>query len=105
VGAPLEGAAAGAAQVFTRTGSTWTLQATLAQSNTANDDLFGFSVSISGYTVAVAALRTDPERSWIRVSGIFDTGPGLPDFSGGTTLDIGASRSPSRRSSRRAARS
>jgi hypothetical protein len=34
--------------VFTRSGTTWTLQQALRSSNTANDDMFGWSVSLDG---------------------------------------------------------
>jgi hypothetical protein len=46
---------AGAAYVFTRSGTTWTQQAYLKASNTGRDDYFGFSVAVSGDTVAVGA--------------------------------------------------
>ena len=50
--------AAGAAYVFTRTGSTWTQQAYIKASNTDTNDLFGTSVSLSGdgNTLAVSSF-------------------------------------------------
>ena len=45
----------GAAYVFIRTGGTWSQQAYLKASNAGDDDDFGFSVAISGDTVAVGA--------------------------------------------------
>ncbi|PYK69864.1 MAG: hypothetical protein DME45_00380 [Verrucomicrobia bacterium] len=46
---------AGAAYVFFRSGSTWTEQAYLKASNTGAFDEFGYSVAISGDTVAIGA--------------------------------------------------
>ena len=45
-GDPLD--AAGAAYIFTRSGSTWTQQAKLTASDAQGDDYFGYSVSING---------------------------------------------------------
>jgi hypothetical protein len=50
---------AGAAYVFTRTGTTWTQQAYLKASNSEASDLFGESVAISGDTIAVSAIWED----------------------------------------------
>jgi hypothetical protein len=47
---------AGAAYVFVRNGTTWTQQAYLKASNTAEGADFGFSVAISGDTVVVGAV-------------------------------------------------
>jgi len=49
---------AGAAYVFTRTGSVWTEQAYIKASNASADDVFGTSVSLSGdgNTLAVSAI-------------------------------------------------
>ncbi|WP_437485633.1 cadherin-like beta sandwich domain-containing protein [Sorangium sp. So ce1014] len=46
---------AGAAYVFTRSGTTWTQQAYLKASNTGGGDAFGASVTLSGDTLAVGA--------------------------------------------------
>lgn len=46
---------AGAAYVFVRSGTTWTQQAYLKASNTGPDQ-FGYSVAISGDTIAVSAV-------------------------------------------------
>ena len=46
---------AGAAYVFTRSGTVWTQQAYLKASNTDADDLFGWNVALSGDTVVVGA--------------------------------------------------
>jgi hypothetical protein len=48
-------AAAGAAYVFVRSGTTWTQQAYLKASNSEAGDQFGFSVVISGDTIVVGA--------------------------------------------------
>ena len=61
VGAPAEdtgGDAAGAAYIFTRSGTTWTQQAKI-QADAAADVWFGNSVAIEGDTVVVAAHRQD----------------------------------------------
>ncbi|MEE9345692.1 MAG: FG-GAP repeat protein [Methylococcales bacterium] len=47
---------AGAAYVFTRTGSTWSQQAYLKASNTEGTDGFGRSVAIAGNTMVVGAM-------------------------------------------------
>ncbi len=53
------GATSGSAYVFTRSGSTWTQKAKLTASDGAAGDGFGYSVSLSGETVLVGALRDD----------------------------------------------
>ena len=50
---------AGAAYVFTRSGSAWSQQAYLKASNTDAGDHFGISLAISGETVVVGAYRED----------------------------------------------
>ncbi len=49
----------GAAYVFTRSGTTWSQQAYLKASNTEAGDRFGYSLAISGNTVAVGAIFED----------------------------------------------
>ena len=49
----------GAVYVFRRTGSGWAQEAYLKASNTDADDQFGYSVSVSGDTLAVGAHRED----------------------------------------------
>ncbi len=71
VGAPLEASSAtgvdgdqtdnstlwsGAVYVFTRSGTTWTQQAYIKASNTDQEDRFGWSVSLSGDTLAMGAF-------------------------------------------------
>jgi len=50
---------AGAAYVFTRSGTVWSQQAYLKASNTDSGDVFGTSVAISGNTVIVGAIGED----------------------------------------------
>jgi len=62
VGAPNDddnGDGSGSAYVFKRSGTTWTEQAKLLPSDGAADDLFGFSVSISGDYAIVGAYLDD----------------------------------------------
>ena len=56
---------AGAAYVFTRSGTTWTQQAYLKASNTGAGDTFGLSVAVSGDTVAVAAPSEDSNATGV----------------------------------------
>ena len=57
VGADGQSLATGAVHVFTRSGSTWSVQATLVASNPETGDGFGYSVALSrdGSTLAVGA--------------------------------------------------
>ena len=50
---------AGAVYVFTRSGTTWTQQATLTASDAATGDQFGYSVALSGDTAAVSSRLDD----------------------------------------------
>ena len=65
VGAPKEDGAtdtlaqSGAAYVFVRSGTTWTEQQILRASDAQADDLFGWSVAISGDTAIVGAYHED----------------------------------------------
>jgi len=52
---------AGAAYVFTRSGSTWTEQAYLKASNTEADDLFGYAVALDGDVAVVGAHEEDSD--------------------------------------------
>ena len=49
----------GAVYVFTRSAGVWTQQAYLKASNPGTGDLFGWSVSLSGDTLAVGAIEED----------------------------------------------
>jgi hypothetical protein len=62
VGAQLEdtsGTSAGAAYIFTRSGTTWTQQQKIQSSDIQADDRFGFAVSIDGDTAVVSARTED----------------------------------------------
>ena len=55
-GAPFDdGSGSGSAYIFNRSGTTWTEQAKLTASDAADNDFFGYSVSISGDYVIVGA--------------------------------------------------
>jgi hypothetical protein len=60
----------GAIYMFTRSGSTWTPQATIKASNGGGDDRFGFSVALStdGSTLATGANREDSSTVGINSS-------------------------------------
>ncbi len=51
---------AGAAYVFTRSGSTWSEQAILSASDKSANASFGYSVSVSGDTAVIGASQADP---------------------------------------------
>jgi len=55
----------GAVYVFVRSGSTWTQQAYIKASNTEAGDQFGYSVALSGDTLAVGANREDSSSTGI----------------------------------------
>ena len=63
IGAPLDDTGGngdqGSAYVFTRSGAVWTQQQKLTAQDGAANDFFGFSVAISGETVAVSAFGDD----------------------------------------------
>ncbi|GBF40483.1 FG-GAP repeat protein [Leptospira johnsonii] len=55
----------GAVYVFKRSGNTWEQQAYIKAPNAEEGDLFGFSVSISGDTIAVGAIQEGSNQSTI----------------------------------------
>jgi hypothetical protein len=57
------GSSSGSAYVFTRSGSTWTQQQKLTASDADASDRFGYSISVSGNTVAVGAYANDDAGS------------------------------------------
>ena len=59
VGASLKNAAAGAAYVFIRSGTSWSQQAKLTASDAGADDMFGKSISIDGEYAIVGAEFDD----------------------------------------------
>ena len=58
----------GAAYIFTRTGGTWSQDAYLKASNTGANDMFGFSVALSGDLLAVGASGEDSSTSGINTT-------------------------------------
>lgn len=56
---------AGAAYVFTRSGSTWTQEAYLKAPNASSDNLFGLNVALSGDTAVVGAQRESSSQTTI----------------------------------------
>ena len=60
-----EAPTSGAAYVFTRSGATWTQQAYIKASNPEIDDLFGWTLDLSGDTLAVAAFREDSKSAGV----------------------------------------
>ena len=74
VGAYLEdtgGSGAGAAYIFTRSGSTWTQQQKIQASDAQASDSFGFSVAIDGDTAIVGAYAEDTGGSAAGAAYIF----------------------------------
>ena len=61
----------GSVRVYVRSGSMWTLQATLTASDGAASDAFGWSVAIDGDTIAVGVrsddVGTNPNQGSVRV--------------------------------------
>ena len=72
------GAGAGAAYVFTRSGTTWTQQSVLTASDGVNGDRFGGSVAISGETVLVSA-------AWRKSGALVNCGAAYVYTRAGTT--------------------
>ncbi len=56
---------AGAAYVFTRSGTTWSQQAYLKASNSGAVDRFGYSVAVSGDTIVVGAYGEDSNATGV----------------------------------------
>jgi uncharacterized repeat protein (TIGR01451 family) len=69
VGAPEDdnanGSTAGSAYVFVRSGATWTQQQKLLASDGATNEQFGYSVTLSGDTLAVGAPGDNPSSVYI----------------------------------------
>jgi hypothetical protein len=62
----------GRAHVFTRTAAVWSHQATLAASDGLTDDMFGFSVDVSGDTAIVGAWGDDDNGTASGSAYVFD---------------------------------
>jgi hypothetical protein len=65
---------AGAVYVFTRSGVTWSQQAYIKTSNTGDGDRFGWSVALSGDTLAVGATGEDSDGSSPGNNGLSNAG-------------------------------
>ncbi len=82
-------ASAGAAYVFVRNGTTWSQQAYLKASNPDPNDLFGYSVAISGDTIVVGAFMEDSSDSGVdgdqSDNGTMDSGAAYVFVRNGTT--------------------
>jgi hypothetical protein len=106
VGAINNNAGAGAAYVFTRSGTIWTQQAKLTASDGAGSDFFGYSVSLSATAAVVGApdnlgtgaayIFTGSGSTWTQQAKLTTSGGGGSDFFGdsvtlsGTTAVVGA---------------
>ena len=64
-GADNSATTAGAAYVFTRSGTTWSQQAYLKASNAEGGDIFGSSVAIFGDTIVVGAVDEDSSATGV----------------------------------------
>jgi len=96
------GTEAGAAYVFTRSGTTWSQQAKLTASDAAADDYFGSAVNISGDTVVVGASNEDAGgsnagaayvftrsgTSWSQQAKLTASDAASNDYFGGTAIGI-----------------
>ncbi|WP_264486864.1 hypothetical protein [Luteolibacter arcticus] len=67
-------AGAGAAYVFTRSGTTWSQQAYLKASNAGADDIFGWSVAVSDNTIVVGAINEDSNAGGVNGAQTNGTG-------------------------------
>jgi hypothetical protein len=63
----------GSAYVFIRTGTSWTQQAKLLAADVTADDMFGYSVSLSGDTALIGAVSDDDGRGSAYVFARTDT--------------------------------
>jgi len=66
---------AGAAYVFTRSGTAWSQQAYIKASNTGSNDVFGWSLALSGDTLAVGAAGEASSASGINGNQNDDSAP------------------------------
>ena len=69
----------GAVYVFTRSGATWSQQAYLKASNTGTGDWFGYSVALSGDTLAVGALQEDSNATGVSTTAPTTAGSGATE--------------------------
>jgi len=64
----------GAVYVFVRSGDTWTQQAYIKASNAGAGDRFGYSVALSGDTLAVGAIFEDSDATGVNGDQLDDDG-------------------------------
>jgi hypothetical protein len=85
----------GAAYVFTGSGGTWTQQATLTATDGAANDLFGYSVALSGSTAILGAdgknTSTGAAYVFARSGGTWTQQIKLTASDGGTADNFGIS--------------
>jgi hypothetical protein len=67
----------GAAYIFTRVGGVWTEQQKLTASDAAEDDFFGYSVSISGDTAIIGAEGNDARDNGSGAAYVFTCDGGI----------------------------
>ena len=77
VGADADNYNSGAAYLFTRSGGVWTQQQKLTASSTAENDQFGYSVSVSGNTVIVGVAYDDDVGTDSGSAYIFERSGGM----------------------------
>lgn len=83
------GADSGAAYVFEWNGSTWSETQKLEANDAASDDLFGFSVSLSGDRALIGAYQEDDHGGQSGAAYVFDNNNGLWSQSIKLTADDG----------------
>lgn len=95
---PVMGADAGSAYVFTRTGSTWSLQQKLTAADGAIADYFGNDVAVQGDTVLVGSPRDDDKGVesgsvyvYTRIGGSWSQQAKITPADGATTDAFGTS--------------
>ena len=76
----------GAAYVFTRSGTSWSQKSYLKASNTGMNDLFGYSVAVSGGTLVVGALYEDSNAIGVNGDGNND---GASDSGAAYAFELG----------------
>ena len=64
----------GAVYVFVRSGATWTQEAYLKADNAGSSDNFGGALSLSGGTLAVAAVKEGSSQTTVSATGATDNG-------------------------------
>ncbi len=84
------GSSSGSAYAFTSTDGVWTEQAKFLATDGTEFDQFGYSVAISGDTVAIGSPFADESGSWSGSAYIFDLecAPCLADLTGDGVVDI-----------------